>query len=100
AISALSTLSLHDALPIFDDNGLGAFFAVPGDLAQTALLGGSKLANVHVNFSFAGVESGTVSNPFNSFEEGLASVLSGGTIRLNGDRKSTRLNSSYVKISY
>ena len=39
----------------------------------------------YVDFDWSAGESGTISNPYNTFAEGLAGVSSGGTLKLKGD---------------
>jgi hypothetical protein len=48
-----------------------------------------KSAEVWVDFAHTGFEEGTESNPFNTVQEALAAVLSGGTIFLTGDSTDT-----------
>src|SRR5438874_9281582 len=71
------TLSLHDALPIFQF-GIGAVPANPSPqlVALLRLLGGPFLGIALLNWLSRGAEPSTL------------------------DRKSTRLNSSHVEISY
>src|SRR5699024_11307256 len=89
--TVISTLSLHDALPIcFLDElgeGSGALWDVhhpyrfnDESIAQTIANLGGKIKYVHLKDSV--IEKGKVS------------------YRMMGDRKSTRLNSSHVSISY
>src|SRR5690606_42031695 len=94
---AISTLSLHDALPIFR---LGrAHHGLDGgvvDLAREGHDAAERRAGVAVEGSLVGVGQGVG-------DGGAARVgmLDDGHRRLaGGDRKSTRLNSSHVKISY
>jgi M6 family metalloprotease-like protein len=77
-------LGVSSGRSYIDANGIGAYFPLSDDLAQTALLNAVQLATVYVNFSFTGAESGTIANPFNTFAEGLSGVIEGGTIKLNG----------------
>src|SRR5699024_12853962 len=77
APSALYTLSLHDALPIYIDTGIDQAVSAAGDLARrtgatVAITGGSDVVT-----------------------DGEHVLCVEG-----GDRKSTRLNSSHVSISY
>src|SRR5437773_4945750 len=78
ASAATYTLSLHDALPISVD--------LAGNQETT------KSALVMVN-SFKGFACAT--QPF-----ALAALPSSATVTVSGDRKSTRLNSSHITISY
>src|SRR5690606_40768519 len=94
-----STLSLHDALPIFNCG------AIPSELMESEFFG-------HKRGSFTGAQAD---------KDGLFQAAHGGTLFLDEvaelpmhmqvkllrviqekavDRKSTRLNSSHVKISY
>ncbi len=56
-----------------------SFFAIGGE-------GGTPpdLTSVFVDFAFTGSETGSESNPFNTFTEALDSVEAGGTITING----------------
>jgi M6 family metalloprotease-like protein len=67
----------------------GTFGAMPYDPAQTVLLKPSQKDPVYANFSFNGAESGTAANPYNTFAEALAGVLTSGTINLKGDAADT-----------
>src|SRR5690606_42126360 len=83
ATIAIYTLSLHDALPIYDDFHLrhrgGAGFR---------LAGGGAIAGFGVGqVALEGFDPGAVAPRLR-------------LRRRRGDRKSTRLNSSHVKISY
>src|SRR5690606_41518968 len=71
ATTEIYTLSLHDALPIFDDGGISAHDVIAPALERLGWSG-----HFFVTTDFIGAPS---------FVE---------------DRKSTRLNSSHVKISY
>ena len=42
------------------------------------------MTSVFVDFAFTGSETGSESNPFNTFTEALDSVEAGGTITING----------------
>src|SRR5690349_23902171 len=70
ATTEIYTLSLHDALPIF------------ADVTRTVAWTSSSVANLTVDAS------------------GLAATIAAGTSVVTADRKSTRLNSSHVEISY
>src|SRR5204862_3940382 len=87
ATTELYTLSLHDALPISnpdqaDTDGDGA-----GDLCQDSDHDGYPFFN-----------DCNDQNP--SIHPGAVEVCNGVDDDCNGDRKSTRLNSSHVEISY
>ena len=41
-------------------------------------------AEIHVDFSYAGIESGTLVQPFNTLSEALAAVGDGDTIQMTG----------------
>src|SRR5207253_10059853 len=87
--SPLSTLSLHDALPIF---------AVGRDPSSVAIHPDGTKAYVANSFdgtvSIVNLTSLTVTGTFSVGTEPMAVTLS------PKDRKSTRLNSSHVAISY
>src|SRR5439155_24922893 len=84
APTALSTLSLHDALPIYQGNPPGAFgFDQP-------------LQRGHVNIAFE-IEPGL---RVGGLRNGQVDGARAGELEGNIDRKSTRLNSSHVAISY
>src|SRR5690606_41912210 len=92
----LSTLSLHDALPIyvvvFDEASQIATWDAIGAIArgrQTIIVGDPKQLPP-TNF-FGRAESDEENPDLEDHEKDLESIL---------DRKSTRLNSSHVKISY
>src|SRR5690606_42157185 len=96
--SEIYTLSLHDALPIFSLTGSSLNLA----WTNPALLSRSMSGNVALNFTnyLAGVNYGMA---LYSHSSGKSAVIAGGVSYLNYgslDRKSTRLNSSHVKISY
>src|SRR5690606_41672368 len=90
SLSSASTLSLHDALPIFDRSsderidlcGLGYVAATGRDSLR---LGGERRKGLGVDVG--GHDMGACSSE-SSRDRG------------SEDRKSTRLNSSHVKISY
>src|SRR5690606_40917343 len=96
--SEIYTLSLHDALPIY---------AVP-DVSNVELF--QQLFQLGVPFrpahAFAGFEDGHDVVPYGQFAEHggflgqVADALAGAAMHRQRDRKSTRLNSSHVKISY
>src|SRR5690606_41939873 len=96
ANTELDTLSLHDALPIYDD-----------DLASEFFLGGHALEFRLFEQPVFDVE-GFLLREGDVGVDGLGAAhdLDGAVVELGGDaalgldRKSTRLNSSHVKISY
>src|SRR5690606_39920070 len=86
ATPAIATLSLHDALPIFAGGGQKEAHAFLDALEIFGLgysWGGYESLAVHVRLNDRTIARGDYPGP---------------VIRL--DRKSTRLNSSHVKISY
>src|SRR5690606_40244336 len=99
AAAATSTLALHDALPIF---AAGAGFAGGGSAATGRLRGGltrvtSAVEKDRTSFDPAGrtwMKSPSAGSPSAMT---LPERPSGTP---TADRKSTRLNSSHVKISY
>src|SRR5690625_6663829 len=82
ASASISTLPLHDALPILDDVGVGVTDVLDIEFQLAPLLG-QVIGQEHVGCS------GDLVNQLLAF--------SAGDIE---DRKSTRLNSSHVAISY
>src|SRR5690606_40278680 len=95
ALADIFALSLHDALPILDVVAVGDVGGVAaelgGDPAQDAqrLRGQDLTVHAHPHHEVAVVELLLLELG------GLATVEPG-----SADRKSTRLNSSHVKISY
>src|SRR5690606_40546297 len=91
--SGLSTLSLHDALPIYA--GSLGLFDFDGNLKSTILI-----RSLHVRDGIASTQAsaGIVydSIPEQEWQETRNKMRACLTV----DRKSTRLNSSHVKISY
>src|SRR5690606_41235041 len=85
----LISLSLHDALPIF------------GDFTINAIAGGNQMRNTYDGIELS---SGQLNIPFRYFIGNGSSQnfdKDYGKYGINSlDRKSTRLNSSHVKISY
>src|SRR5690606_41670397 len=92
----LCTLSLHDALPIWSYIRQITFVTVLKTMA-------SNLTITHLRFD-AVAEEGIRLNGLmagNYLRNGMASVMLRATCtETHRDRKSTRLNSSHVKISY
>src|SRR5690606_41234361 len=96
ATSCASTRSLHDALPIF-----GMTFFV------TALIGNALAARVEESEELARQRAIALSN-LARLNERIVQHMQSGIVVLDDDlrvtlvkdRKSTRLNSSHVKISY
>src|SRR3712207_8213967 len=90
ATTGIYTLSLHNALPIFEQRGVGRGDVAAGgaDHVQVRVLGGvvdrRPLAQVRVPDQAEPLEQ--LEGPVDR--------------RRVGDRKSTRLNSSHVNISY
>src|SRR5690606_42001780 len=86
--TGVSALSLHDALPILTTLAID-FGLLPLDVARIARIG---LERERERFLLLGCEPRHVasSDPFEREQFGIADL----------DRKSTRLNSSHVKISY
>src|SRR5439155_26680444 len=89
------TLSLHDALPIS--------YGIADGLLNTEFNGGvqaSAWKTREGKLLFAGIRGIVEVNP-NELHENLLPppvIIEG--VSMNGDRKSTRLNSSHVAISY
>src|SRR5690606_41644132 len=97
ATTPTCTLSLHDALPIFTREAHSAVIA-----ASRAAVTPEHRRRVQETFLRTAASLGIVSvhenaAPGISSEEDLAGLIELGT---RPDRKSTRLNSSHVKISY
>src|SRR5690606_41875271 len=97
--SEVSTLSLHDALPISISRGaapLGSATVTDvGDYQTQLVLDGTWEVRVGDRVSLGGESSLAVGEQWRSEKVDFKGKVSGGS-----DRKSTRLNSSHVKISY
>lgn len=64
-----------------------------------ALSGSNPSEETFVKFSYVGKEVGSVNQPFNTFAEGLAITLAGGTLRLRpGDSSETLTISQAIRI--
>src|SRR5690606_39439066 len=89
APTATYSLSLHDALPIFPAPGLRAWISVGSLRVHRSRLSGlgARLLDIAINLAAPGIRCA-----------GYKNQASGQNPRI--DRKSTRLNSSHVKISY
>src|SRR5690606_39677677 len=98
ATSITSSLSLHDALPIssvFGHTGASHLTGVRhGTKNHQNLL--QKFFYAVLNSDLGGISRSWVRGVFRGVKFGAAD----GTVRKPPDRKSTRLNSSHVKISY
>src|SRR5207249_6357380 len=98
ALTAISTLSLHDALPIWD-TGPQDYFAVPlargYEVFRDAYQGVSGLARTVRGPSMS-------ATPGKVCVDGVTEVagIKVFVLHMIQDRKSTRLNSSHVSISY
>src|SRR5690606_40302612 len=88
----ISTLSLHDALPICCDDRLGTGLHGFDDRAEEGRLRHFRRIEF-LDVGAAGEHASTTGN-----HDGTHGIV--GQRRLEADRKSTRLNSSHVKISY
>src|SRR5690606_41252103 len=93
--SEISTLSLHDALPIYDEE-----IVYSGPQFEKA-----ELNNGKISISFTHTGSGLTTSdgepPAEFAIAGEDKKFVWAKTRIEGeDRKSTRLNSSHVKISY
>src|SRR5690606_40290233 len=90
------TLSLHDALPIFRQ---GRVLEINGDKALVQLFEsaqGLQISTAKARFLGRGIELSVSIDMLGRVFDGLGRPRDGGP----EDRKSTRLNSSHVKISY
>src|SRR5690606_41789853 len=85
--AGLHTLSLHDALPILSAEGVRLRF-----------IGGRERLDRKLQRLMSGIEARTAGNSRLNFT--IAINYGGRDEILRADRKSTRLNSSHVKISY
>src|SRR5690606_41930597 len=95
-VAALFTLSLHDALPILAELSDGRIYY--NSRSHTATDAMRRIA-----FSEDGGVTWLNSRRSDTLPDGMRGTPYGcmaGLVRLPGDRKSTRLNSSHVKISY
>src|SRR5690606_41745060 len=98
APSALQTLPLHDALPIcIGDYGLIAGEMVTGVLADEILTPGPGQIRFLLNHGGNPAQAVPDQRKMTRALESLELMVS---IEPHIDRKSTRLNSSHVKISY
>src|SRR5690606_39499682 len=94
ARTSIQTISLHDALPILEE-GLRGPEGTRGGLEEGALLSPSSSPPLP-NAAIAGI---LLYAPQNQVFRALAAFVRS-YAGLEEDRKSTRLNSSHVKISY
>src|SRR5690606_41480552 len=94
ATTVLSALSLHDALPI----SLRGVAAVSDHAELGALLDALDMGLRGANVPLAGSTHATLSNAARMLRVASDDIRAGRNI--TRDRKSTRLNSSHVKISY
>src|SRR5690606_41348407 len=92
--TAIYTLSLHDALPI-SNSGCRAS-SMSADLLFQADQAVRHALRVHL----VGAIGNRLADPFNALGVDRRTLVAGGADRAGRDRKSTRLNSSHVKISY
>src|SRR5207302_2408518 len=96
ATTDIYTLSLHDALPIFRPSG-SSIQAVAQDHANerlTSLAGGATPSRGHKEAQHTAIDGKPFMRAF------LPRTTRGYAPTTMRDRKSTRLNSSHVKISY
>src|SRR5207302_8074126 len=98
--SALYTLSLHDALPIFDQPQLETLLGrdLRAEQQELQRLGAADEARQPLGAAVAGNDPEIrfrLAHPRRLFQQ--AQMAGHGDL---ADRKSTRLNSSHVKISY
>src|SRR5690606_39474905 len=91
AATAVSTSSLHDALPIFLDMALAMVPDAEGLMVHSRGQAGRQRALCRLL---------STQNPTQGKETGRLLQRNLYGRQLSGDRKSTRLNSSHVKISY
>src|SRR5207253_5012587 len=92
------TLSLHDALPISGDDIICAKCLADGEVG-----GGSqnkRIADDEGDLRHRKSERAPTNQPRGGIEPGLLAGLYGACHNEKKDRKSTRLNSSHVAISY
>src|SRR5690606_41149798 len=99
AVSELSTLSLHDALPILD------MLVGPSEIISDIFLLNFKNNSVIANTPYGYIPASVASDYMPWFD--LEHIFDDHQFQLREirlpagrDRKSTRLNSSHVKISY
>src|SRR5690606_39562603 len=86
--SVIYPLSLHDALPIFTH------------VARLGETGGVGDGEGHVELAGQGLGEEGLAAAGRADEEDVRLLKLDVPVQLTGDRKSTRLNSSHVKISY
>src|SRR5690606_40355610 len=96
----LYTLSLHDALPIFDLDRSVIFHSNNQALGKVVAAGGGDLPSVFAFYQEEMPRKGwTLVNSFQSNVGNLYYARPGTFVAITiEDRKSTRLNSSHVKI--
>src|SRR5690606_41675625 len=94
ATPRIYTLSLHDALPILQGAD-GVAFIADSQRSETRA-NSTSFVNLRQNLSENGIEPASMPLVIQFNKRDLADVRSDDEI----DRKSTRLNSSHVKISY
>src|SRR5699024_12226180 len=85
-------LSLHDALPIYGDDVAKRIYSTPADKNKPLKVAASRSH-----------QSETLKEDLNEMDIELGELISAGSslkFCLVADRKSTRLNSSHVSISY
>src|SRR5690606_40783204 len=99
ATTVLSTISLHDALPIYGVHGGGQCTGVDLDLDRSLLRQDQALLNPADNdLAFHVLAHDRISR--RCYRSCFGKQCSGDGGQPEQDRKSTRLNSSHVKISY
>src|SRR5699024_12528636 len=96
-ITESSSLSLHDALPIWMAGGRNLWFSVMALAIETFVMNRTMVAGA------AQLQLLVISDHYEEIRQALLCEAQAGVTMLHadtGDRKSTRLNSSHVSISY
>src|SRR5690606_41659363 len=96
--TSIYTLSLHDALPIYDLVGQNVHETKQSYALHLAACRGKFLAAAVADAPFELMQDFFLAQALHRDDEGEAETGDIGGVEL--DRKSTRLNSSHVKISY
>src|SRR5207253_9287114 len=98
--SSIYTLSLHDALPIWHPNSHQRMMSMEGSGDMKTEEQGEWRSNFLISQRDASLEERWISIPPNTWHRPVIGNETDWVVISFQDRKSTRLNSSYVAISY